>query len=77
MAGGCDGFKPLSSTEVLASTSSAWVLVNDLPRNLHELKGVTISNRFFITGEYDIVGWGTGHILIQVDLTMTVMLERR
>ena len=76
MAGGGDGSHRISSTEVLASTSSAWVLANSLPRSLQGLRGVTIANSFFITGEYNIVGWGTDNILVQVDMMVTIIETR-
>ena len=76
MAGGY-GDDYISSTEVLASTSSAWVLANSLPRSMDGLRGVTIANSFFITGEYNIVGWGTDNILVQVVEMTMVMLETR
>ena len=75
MAGGYDGYK-LSSTEVLASTSSAWVFANSLPRRMSGLRGVTIANSLFMTGEYNIVGWGTDNILVQVDM-MVMMIETK
>ena len=70
--GGDDDYNSISSTEVLASTSSAWVLANSLPRSMYGLRGVTIANSFFITGEYNIVGWGTDNILVQVEMTVNI-----
>ena len=64
MAGGTDRpLNRLSSTEVLASTSSAWVLANNLPRKLSLVSSVTLGNTIYLTGEYNIVGWGTDNIL--------------
>ena len=63
VAGGYDGHNLLSSTEVLASTSSAWVLANNLPRKISGVSSVTFGNIIYLTGEYNIVGWGTDNIL--------------
>ena len=57
------GVNRLSSTEVLASTSSAWVLANNLPRKLYDVRSVTLGNIIYLTGKYNIVGWGTDNIL--------------
>ena len=40
----------LSSTEVLSTTSSAWVVANPLPRTLYGMKGVTLGGVLYITG---------------------------
>ena len=64
MAGGWDGDNRLSSTEVLASTSSAWVLANNLPRKMSSVSSITLGNIIYLTGEYNIVGWGTDNILV-------------
>ena len=63
MAGGLDNRNPISSTEILASTSSAWVLANNLPRKMSGVSSVTLGNIIYLTGEYNIVGWGTDNIL--------------
>ena len=77
MAGGYGDDSRISSTEVLASTSSAWVLANNLPRKLYGVSSVTLGNIIYLIGEYNIVGWGTDNIFDQVELTMTVILETR
>ena len=64
MAGGLGGGNRHSSTEVLASTSSAWVLANNLPRKMSGMSSVTLGNIIYLTGEYNIVGWGTDNILV-------------
>merc|ERR1719477_339578 len=46
------GYK-LFSTEMLTRTSSAWVMVNNLPRNIYALRGVTLGNILYMTGGYD------------------------
>jgi len=47
---GEEGF--LSSTEMLLSSSSSWVLTNPLPRAVFTLRGVTSGGRLYMTG-----GW--------------------
>ena len=63
MAGGWGDDNRHSSTEVLASTSSAWVLANNLPRKMSGVRSVTLGNIIYLIGEYNIVGWGTDNIL--------------
>jgi len=53
VAGGYDGDNLLSSTEVLASTSSAWVLANNLPRMIAGGRSVSLGNFIYLTGGYD------------------------
>jgi len=43
----------LSSTEVLTRTSSAWVMVNNLPRKMRGVRGVTLGNTLYMTGGKD------------------------
>ena len=40
----------LSSTEMLTRTSSAWVMVNSLPRKISGVRGVTLGNILYMTG---------------------------
>ena len=56
VAGGHDGSIFYSSTEILIGTSSAWAMVNNLPRKMRALRGVTLEGVIYLTGEYDIVG---------------------
>merc|ERR1719481_623990 len=53
VAGGYFRGNYLSSTEVLASTSSAWVLANNLPRKLWGMSSVTLGNIIYLTGGSD------------------------
>jgi hypothetical protein len=55
VAGGVDdSYNRLSdSTEMLKSTSSAWVTVNNLPRKMYGIRGVTLGNILYMTGGYD------------------------
>merc|ERR1719481_659163 len=53
VAGGYYRGNYLSSTEVLASTSSAWVLANNLPRKMSAVRSVTLSNIIYLTGGRD------------------------
>jgi len=49
VAGGWD----ISSTEILTRTSSAWVMVNSLPRKIFAVRGVTLDNILYMTGGLD------------------------
>ena len=49
VAGGY-GEHRLSSTEILRSSSSSWVLTSPLPRQLSGLRGATVDQVFLITG---------------------------
>ena len=40
----------LSSTELLPSTTSAWVVAKPLPRTLYGMKGVTLGGVLYLTG---------------------------
>ena len=57
VAGGWDT-NALSSTEVLPSSSSEWVVANPLPKKLYSMKGVTIADVFYITGKFDDICFG-------------------
>ena len=50
VAGGYDGSNRLSSTEMLTRTSSAWVMVNNLPRKMTGVRGVTLGGVLYMTG---------------------------
>ena len=51
VAGGSDDDDGiLSSTEMLTRTSSAWVMVNSLPRKMDGVKGVTLGGTLYMTG---------------------------
>ena len=50
VAGGYDGSNFLSSTEMLTRTSSAWVTVNNLPRKMDGVRGVTLGGVLYMTG---------------------------
>jgi len=51
VAGGKDdSFNRLNSAEKLTSTSSAWVMVNNLPRKMTGLRGVTLGGVLYMTG---------------------------
>ena len=51
MAGGSDGSTWLSSTEVLRAGGSRWRTGGALPSARLLLRGVTILNQFYVTGE--------------------------
>ena len=51
MAGGWDGNRYLSSTEVLRAGGSRWRTGGALPSARSGLRGVTILNQFYVTGE--------------------------
>jgi len=49
-----DGDEVLSSTEILTSTSSTWVLLNDnLPKQMFDVKIATIAGDLYMTGGVD------------------------
>ena len=51
VAGGYDDrWNSLSSTEMLTRTSSAWVMVNNLPRKISGVRGVTLGGVLYMTG---------------------------
>ena len=51
VAGGEDGnYNRLNSAEKLTRTSSAWVMVNNLPRKMTGVKGVTLGGVLYMTG---------------------------
>ena len=52
VAGGWDGFLYLSSTEILiGEDGKQWVDGPQLPRRLNGVRGVSIGNRFLLTGK--------------------------
>ena len=52
VAGGNDDrSNSLSSAEKLTRTSSAWVMVNNLPRKMYGMKGVTLAGVLYMTGK--------------------------
>jgi len=54
VAGGQDDkYHKIASTEMLTRTSSAWVMVNNLPRKLSYLRGVTLGGVLYMTGGHD------------------------
>jgi len=53
VAGGYDGSNYLSSAEMLTRTSSAWVMVNNLPRKIDGVRGVTLGGTLYMTGGSD------------------------
>ena len=50
VAGGFDKLRYMSSVEKLTRTSSAWVMVNNLPRKMHGVRGVTLGGVLYMTG---------------------------
>ena len=50
VAGGWDGTKFLSSTEVLTTDSDTWTMSTPLPVAATGFKGVTVENSFYISG---------------------------
>ena len=50
VVGGNDGSNILSSTEILTRTSSAWVMVNNLPRKVQAMRGGTLGGALYMTG---------------------------
>merc|ERR1719153_1845604 len=50
VAGGYDKSNRLNSAERLTKTRSAWVMVNNLPRKITKLKGVTLGGVLYMTG---------------------------
>ena len=50
VTGGWDGSSILSSTEVLVDGTSAWMSSGELPVAMNTLKGVSLNNDIFVTG---------------------------
>jgi len=50
-------YSPISSTELLTSPSSAWVLANNLPRPMYGIRGVTVSGVLYMTGFNEVYSW--------------------
>ena len=50
VTGGYDGSAPLSSTELMVGTASAWVFTGELPSPRWGLCGVKIENKVLMTG---------------------------
>ena len=50
VSGGLVGINYLSSTELLVETASAWILTGELPSPRSGLRGATIDNKVFMTG---------------------------
>ena len=50
VSGGYDVSNYLSSTELLVETASAWILTGELPSPRYGLRGATIDNKVFMTG---------------------------
>ena len=51
VAGGRYGqFNIFNSAEKLTRTSSAWVMVNNLPRKMYGVRGVTLGGVLYMTG---------------------------
>ena len=46
--GWSDGY--LSSTELLTSTTSRWIMANNLPRSMAGMSGVTLGGLLYMTG---------------------------
>jgi len=53
VAGGYDGTKPLSSTEVLTTGSPVWRLTTPLPRSMRGLRCVNAGGKLYATGGFD------------------------
>jgi len=53
VAGGYDGSNTINSAEKLTRTSSAWVMVNNLPRKMTAVRGATLGGVLYMTGGYD------------------------
>ena len=66
MAGGSGGG---SSTEILVTLAGVWRTVGSLPTALAGLRGATIANRIYMTGE-----WYT-EIFIECSCYYTVMFQ--
>jgi len=64
VAGGYDGeYTDIATTELLRSTSSAWVTGRNLPRKMAGLVGVTIPpGNLYMTGGYH--GWAFGDVYL-------------
>ena len=50
VTGGYGASDRLSSTELMVGTASAWVFTGELPSPLYGLRGATIDNMVFMTG---------------------------
>ena len=50
VTGGYTGSDRLSSTELLVGSSSAWVFTGELPSSRDDLRGATMDNKIFMTG---------------------------
>ena len=51
VAGGYGKGGGLSSTELLPTNTSAWVKANPLPRKLYYVRGITMDDVLYMTGE--------------------------
>ena len=52
MAGGYDEANYLSSTEILVTLAGEWRTVGRLPTALYSLRGATLDNTVYMTGEW-------------------------
>ena len=59
-----DGFDRLSSTEVLVDGTTAWMSAGELPVAMYSLRGVSLNNDVFVTG----------NIIIQHMSFITIMI---
>ena len=64
VAGGWDGDNYLSSTEILVTLAGVWRTVGRLPTAVSGLRGATLDNTVYMTGEWctdlSIVLWCAG-----------------
>ena len=55
VTGGASGSHPVSSTELLIGTASAWVFTGELPSRRGNLRGANIDNKVLMTGNKFII----------------------
>ena len=55
VTGGASGSHPVSSTELLIGTASAWVFTGELPSRRGDLRGANIDNKVLMTGNKFII----------------------
>ena len=56
VTGGYNGKKNIVSTEVMSSSGSSWSYVGNLPTAADGLRGISVNNQIFVTGQlYEII----------------------
>ena len=72
VTGGYDGSAPLSSTELMVGTASAWVFTGELPSPRWGLCGVNIENKVLMTGNNNYNN--NQNILLKYQTNISILL---